>query len=151
MSIIPKTTDSPQLQLVHSLIDSFRRRDVDHLATLLHKDHRRIYRPRSLGKPEETKEQWLKNVAEATSQWTDCQPTVHSLIAETPGKIIIHGTNRATTSVGVEMVREMILIVHIIPDEDGSLKIKILEEFTDSKAHHDFIKAVAAAKLDQGA
>ena len=44
------------------------------------------------------------------------------------------------------MVREMILIVEIVPDQDGSLKIKTLEEFTDSKAYLDFFKAVEVAK-----
>lgn len=68
-----ESTDSPQLKLVHSLIDVFQTRDVDHLATLLHKDHRRIYHPRSLGKPEETREEWLKNVAEFISLWTSCR------------------------------------------------------------------------------
>lgn len=87
---IPQTTDSPQLQLAHSLIDSFRRRDVDHLATLLHKDHRRIYRPRSLGKPEETKEQWLKHVAEATSEWTDCQVSDHTGFCYSKKFILTH-------------------------------------------------------------
>lgn len=146
----PVTTGSPQLQLVHSLIDAFKRSNVDDIALLLHKDHRRIYHPRSFGKPEETKEQWLKQVAVFTGQWSDCQMIVHSLI-ETPGKIIIHGTNKAMTSVGVDMVREMILIFHIAPDEDGSLKVKILEEFIDTKGHHDFVQAVMAAKSDQGA
>lgn len=31
-------------------------------------------------------------------------------------------------------------------DEDGSLKIKQIEEFTDSKAHLDFVQAVMAAR-----
>ena len=40
----------------------------------------------------------------------------------------------------------MILITQIVTDEDGSLKIKELEEFTDSKAYLDFFEAVAVAK-----
>lgn len=44
------------------------------------------------------------------------------------------------------MNREMILIAYIVRDEDGSLKIKQLEEFTDSQAYLDFFKAIAAAK-----
>lgn len=55
------------------------------------------------------------------------------------------------TSVGVEMVREMILIVHIVPDEDGKLKIKTLEEFTDTKGYLDFFQAIAAAKANKAA
>ena len=44
------------------------------------------------------------------------------------------------------MIRESIFIKHIVTDEDGSLKIKAAEEFTDSKAYLDAIQAVAAAK-----
>ena len=47
------------------------------------------------------------------------------------------------------MNREMILIAHIVTDEGGNLKIKEIEEFTDSKAYLDFFKAVAAAKADE--
>jgi len=44
------------------------------------------------------------------------------------------------------MNRESIFIGHIVTDEDGSLKIRRIEEFTDSKAHLDFAQAVAAVK-----
>jgi len=51
------------------------------------------------------------------------------------------------TVVGVEAIRESIFIDHIVTDEDGSLKIKHVEEFTDSKAHLDFVQAVVAATV----
>lgn len=44
------------------------------------------------------------------------------------------------------MIRESIFIGHIVTDEDGSLKIKQIEEFTDSKAYLDYIQAIEAAK-----
>ena len=47
------------------------------------------------------------------------------------------------------MDRESILIGHIVTDEDGSLKIKHMEEFTDSKAFLDFVQAVTAAKAKE--
>jgi hypothetical protein len=49
------------------------------------------------------------------------------------------------TSIGIENTRESIIIVHIVSDEDGSLKIKEHEEFTDSKAELDFVQVIAAA------
>ena len=56
-------------------------------------------------------------------------------------------TNRVGTAVGVEVVRESIFIGHIVTDEDGSLKIKQIEEFTDSKAYlGGVVQAIAAAK-----
>lgn len=53
------------------------------------------------------------------------------------------------TSIGVDLDREMILVAQVVTDEDGSLKIKESEEFTDSKAYLDFFKATAAAKADE--
>jgi len=44
------------------------------------------------------------------------------------------------------MNRESIFIGHIVTDGDGSLKIKQIEEFTDSKAHLDFVQATTAAR-----
>jgi hypothetical protein len=55
-------------------------------------------------------------------------------------------TNKMNTSLGVEATRESIFIADIVTDEDGSLKIKQLEEFTDSKAELDFVQAIAAAR-----
>lgn len=55
-------------------------------------------------------------------------------------------TAKADAKIGIEMIREMILIAYIVTDDDGSLKIKQLDEFTDSKANVDFFKAVAEAK-----
>jgi len=48
----------------------------------------------------------------------------------------------------MEVVREMIWIGHIVTDEDGSLKLKQVEEFTDSKAYLDFFKVAAEAKAE---
>lgn len=58
-------------------------------------------------------------------------------------------TNKAKTSIGVDMVREMILTLHIVTDEDGSLKIGRVEEFTDSKSYLEFYQAIAAAKANK--
>ena len=51
------------------------------------------------------------------------------------------------TAIGVEISRESIFIGHIVIDEGGGLKIKQIEEFTDSKAYLGGItQAIAAAK-----
>jgi hypothetical protein len=92
------------------------------------------------------------------------QVVIHTLI-DTPGKVITHvriqnawiyriylsnvvptsqTTIKTKTSVGVELNRESIYITHIATDEDGSLKIKKIEDFTDSKAELDFYQAIAA-------
>ena len=45
------------------------------------------------------------------------------------------------------MTYEAINILHIVTDEDGSLKIKKIEEFIDSKSYLDSVQAFAAAKV----
>ena len=49
------------------------------------------------------------------------------------------------TVFGVETTRESIFIEHIVTDEDGSLKVKHAEEFTDSKTNVEFMQAFTAA------
>ena len=54
-------------------------------------------------------------------------------------------TYKATTSIGGEMDYESIYITEIVTDEDGSLKFKRFEEFSDSKTEFEFLQALAAA------
>jgi len=61
-------------------------------------------------------------------------------------KPVPQATSTIKTLAGVDMIRESIFIGHIVTDEDGSLKIKQMEDFTDSKAHLDFHQAVAEAR-----
>lgn len=67
----PRTTDSPQVKLVRSFIEGFKRGDVDHLAEHLHEDHRRITYPGSIGKPVQTREEWLQHTADFIAICTD--------------------------------------------------------------------------------
>ena len=50
------------------------------------------------------------------------------------------------TSLGAGIVRESIFIKHTVTDEEGSLKINLGEEFTDSKSYLDCVQAIAAAR-----
>ncbi|KAF9785446.1 hypothetical protein BJ322DRAFT_1063262 [Thelephora terrestris] len=141
-----QTTDSPQIKLTYEWAEGFRKKDLGVIAKLLHEDHRRITYPQSLGIPEQTKEEYIQQMTEIINVWTDgCELTLHSII-ETPGTLVVHFTNKANTSLGVEMVRESIMIGQIVTDEDGSLKIKRIEEFTDSKSYLDLLKALGEAR-----
>lgn len=50
------------------------------------------------------------------------------------------------TAAGVDLTRESIFITHFATDDDGSLKIKEHEEFTDSKAYLDLMQVMAGAR-----
>lgn len=93
---------------MHEWGQGFRRRDLDHISKTLHKEYRHTTYPRSLGKPEQTREEWLEQFAGIMGLWTGLevsyvgyplnprvvsqsppQPTIHS-ITEAPGKVIVH-------------------------------------------------------------
>jgi len=143
----PQTTDSPRVKLLSELARAFQTGDVALIAKHVHKDHRRTIYPRSLGRPELTGEEWLRNISEQMNLWTgDTELTFHSVI-EAQEKIIAHVTHKAKTSIGVDMDREWILILTFVQDEDGILKMKDAEEFADSKTQLEFSKAVEEAKV----
>jgi hypothetical protein len=65
----PESSDSPQIKLFRECSRAFLTRDSDLLAKTTHKDYRYVNYPRSLGKPEQTKEEFLEHWAEAMSFW----------------------------------------------------------------------------------
>ena len=67
----PGSSDSPQVKLMYELDSGFVKRDLDIIAKQLHKDYRHITHPRSLGMPEQTREEWLKHFAWVMSLWTE--------------------------------------------------------------------------------
>ena len=48
---------------------------------------------------------------------------------------------------GLDTKCEAVYIVHYVTDDDGSLKIKQIDEFTDSKVYPGVHKALAEAKV----
>ena len=66
-----QTTDSPQVKLILDWAEGFKKADKDLIAKHLHKDHRRIIYPRSLNRPEVTREEWLSRAGEILKHWTD--------------------------------------------------------------------------------
>ena len=49
------------------------------------------------------------------------------------------------SSLGKDTTNESIFIVHTVADDDGSLKVKKLEEFRDSKVYLEIREAQTAA------
>jgi len=131
---------------MRSFFQEGEKRNVDHFHKYLHKDFRHNMYPRSIGVQEQTKEEWIKSFGEFTSLWAeDGKMTFHS-VTEVPGKVIVHTSGKAPSSIGTEVIFEMVVTAEIVTDDDGSLKVKRIDEFTDSKAYLDFFKAVEAAK-----
>jgi hypothetical protein len=53
-------------------------------------------------------------------------------------------TTNVKNSGGKEITIESLSIAHIVTDEDGSLKIKRVEEFFDSKTYLEFTQSMGA-------
>ena len=104
----PQTTDSPQVRLAREWIDGFGNKDLVFVAKDLHKDFRYAVYPRSLGKPETAREEWLQEVRKVFSFWVSnevscgiscsiplslvkrlSQITYHSII-DAPGNVVVH-------------------------------------------------------------
>ena len=66
----PENPDSPQIKLFREITRGFHTRDPAIIAKTLHKDFRNIYYPRSLGHPEQTKEDFVGQWAGMMSLWT---------------------------------------------------------------------------------
>jgi hypothetical protein len=64
-------SESPQLKLINEWYRALKQKDVGPIAKLLHKDHVRITYPRSLGKPEQSREEWLEEFGAGLSFMTD--------------------------------------------------------------------------------
>jgi hypothetical protein len=54
---------SPQIKLVNDWNDGFTEMNVEIIGKHLHKDFRRLVYPRSIGQPEQNKEEWLKELS----------------------------------------------------------------------------------------
>lgn len=61
---------SQKVELILKLVRAFEMKNMDFLETHVHKDYRRITYPRSLGKAEQTGEEWLQDSAEIMNLWT---------------------------------------------------------------------------------
>ena len=71
MSELLKTSDSPQIKVLNEWLHGLQTRDMDLIARHLHKGYRNVIHPRSLGKPERTKEEYLKDLVELFNLWTE--------------------------------------------------------------------------------
>ena len=69
-SVPMSNSTSPQVKFVHEWFQVLQTRDLDRVANFLHKDYRNTLYPRSLGTPEQTKEEWLEHAAERYKLWT---------------------------------------------------------------------------------
>lgn len=58
---------------MHEWGRGFQQRDLGLIAKTLHKDYRHITYPRSLGKPEKTREEWLEQFTGVISLWTELE------------------------------------------------------------------------------
>ena len=66
----PASSDSPQVKLILECSRGIRTKDLALISKTLHEDFRNTPYPRSLGHPEQTKEEFLERWAEIIGLWT---------------------------------------------------------------------------------
>lgn len=66
-----ETTGSPRAQFFAFFLEEYKYKDINRVAQYLHKDHRRITYPKSIGKPDQTKEEYIKHTGEVMNYWAD--------------------------------------------------------------------------------
>lgn len=66
-----ESPDSAQVKLMREWGLGFEKKDVGLIAKNLHKGFRLVSHPRSLGMPEENREEYLQRITEAMTLWTD--------------------------------------------------------------------------------
>ena len=51
--------------------EAFKKKDLDFIAKTLHKDYRHTIYPRSIGRPDQTREEWLEHIIPFLNLWDD--------------------------------------------------------------------------------
>ena len=62
--VLVENSTSPQIKLLYECREGFRGKDVNRFGTFFHKDYRRIFHPRSLGKQPLSKDEHLEQTKE---------------------------------------------------------------------------------------
>ena len=72
-----ETNGSPQLELTREFILGIETGDMNKAGETMHKDYRRFTYPRSVGKPAQTKEEYLQHTGELANLWAGERKVSH--------------------------------------------------------------------------
>ncbi|KAH8104840.1 hypothetical protein BXZ70DRAFT_623247 [Cristinia sonorae] len=133
---------SPQLQAalhwINALIET---RDVQDLESAITDDFAIQVLPKSLGRPQLHKEEYLKYSNSFTFHVVrDFEATIQEVV-ETADKVVLHASSKATSATGFPYSNEYIIIFHLALQPDGQYKVKYLKEFVDSQFSTEFFPA----------
>ncbi|KAF8126580.1 hypothetical protein EV363DRAFT_1224489, partial [Boletus edulis] len=159
MAVDLESYASPQIDLFKELDRAALAKDLSLLAKPLHKDYHHVIHPPSLGKLPVNRDDWLASMAEAFNTpmqferasytgATQSSPRLNSL-TDLPFR---RGSSREGCSscpfkgLFEDRTDESIWIVGFASGEDGSLKIKEIEQFADTSNYLDVIQAGKASK-----
>ncbi|KAF8437465.1 hypothetical protein L210DRAFT_946865 [Boletus edulis BED1] len=141
MTVDLESYASPQIDLFKEAYRAVLTRDVSLLAKTLHKDFRHVIHPRSLSKLPINRDVWLATVGEGLSTPIQLDLTFHSIV-DAPGKTVLHVAVDLKGFFGQDLTDESVWIIGFTPGEDGSLKIKEIEQFADTTNYIDLTSLV---------
>ncbi|TCD70556.1 hypothetical protein EIP91_002902 [Steccherinum ochraceum] len=144
MPILPESTDavknpSPQLRAVLTWVDAVTTsHDADKLAAVLTDDYTHYALPKSQGFPPYDKPSLVGFAQQVLMKmFLEYNTIVHEVI-ETQDKVVLHMTSTGHSSTNATFTSEVIIIAHVVPQEDGEYKIKTHSEFADTECMKNF-------------
>jgi len=124
-----------QVELSRELDRAMEQMNLPALSNILHPDYVHITRPQSVNIPKRNKDQTLEYWGGLFSNWATIGTPVSTVLANTPGKIVVHIISDITLKSGSTITYESFIAMEIDEDASGNRKIKHVEEFIDANAH----------------
>jgi len=112
----------------------------------LHPDYVHVTRPQSLNVPKQSRAQYLEYLGKVFDGWAKVQMPVLKVLANSPGKVVVHITSDVTLKSGSIVTYESFVDYHIGEDANGDKKITYGEEFVDANAHAQTFAPFVAEK-----
>ncbi|KAF8126582.1 hypothetical protein EV363DRAFT_1525688 [Boletus edulis] len=164
MTVDLESYASPQIDLFKELDRAVLTRDLSLLAKPLHKDYHLVIHPPSLGKLPINRDEWLATMAEILSTPMQFERAsyngYHSILTQAKfshrltipswklqGRLFFVSVSYRFKGSFEDRTDESIWIVGFASGEDGSLKIKEIEQFADTTNYIDLTSL--AAKLSK--
>jgi len=105
------------------------------VSNTLHPDYVHVTRPQSLNVPKQDKAQCLEYYENMFNNWAAIEAPNFTVLANTPGKIVVHVISDVTLKSGSAVTYESFIAMEIGEDASGNQKIKYADEFVDANAY----------------
>jgi len=124
-----------QVELARELDSAFEQLSLPALSNVLHPEFVHTTRPQSVNLPKQDKAQCLEYYGKMFNNWAAVETPVSTVLANTPGKIVVHILCDVVLKSGPTVTYESFIAFEFAEDPSGNKKIKSMDEFIDANAH----------------